>query len=154
RFIDLIIVLDDRRQPLQHDRRRDREERQRDDHCHVRRQRYLLPPACRRIIGHAYLGGWIIDPGARPWAYSRRRHCTRPAPFARAPGVPTSLPFELGPGVSLSSGTNRRPVQSHKRRAKLGAISTIGSVDRSSCLGGNRDRKSTRLNSSHVKISY
>src|SRR2546427_8025348 len=47
-----------------------------------------------------------------------------------------------------------RPTDSRSTVQSTGATHSLGGSCRSSCGGGSRDRKSTRLNSSHSQISY
>src|SRR5690606_41483696 len=67
----------------------------------------------------------------------------------------------LGPGrrwlylIDARVGQHDGPVQSDARQGCLGVVGADQLADEKPArLGDVRDRKSTRLNSSHVKISY
>src|SRR5690606_41855138 len=88
----------------------------------------------------------------------------------RTPPHPTRLPYttlfrsdrraKSGRGRGLDRGRGSLALL---RRGRLGALSVWGNsrpilrdhpLDRDPSLANHKDRKSTRLNSSHVKISY
>src|SRR5690606_23054831 len=69
--------------------------------------------------------------------------------FLPAPGTVTKLVFPQGPGVRVDSGVESGSVIGGQFDSMLAKVIVTG-ADRQQAI----DRKSTRLNSSHVKISY
>src|SRR5690606_41634939 len=100
------------------------------------------PPPSSRLPPLSLHDALPISPPLLCWTRGR---ATAPG---RRPGIAER---QLGIGLHPDPEWNRRPRRSSERGHVVAPRTALGTCPRSA---PGRDRKSTRLNSSHVKISY
>src|SRR5690606_41708864 len=102
-----------------------------------------LPPELGRLVGFGGAAPSGVVPGAGPHPEGSRQGGASASPF--------SEPAAASPG----SAAARAPRKKVAAATGVGARAGLGDVAVATTpRASSRDRKSTRLNSSHVKISY
>src|SRR5258708_2933641 len=97
--------------------------------------------------------------GFRPWETSKRSVPRRWGVNSKSYVSPTLTTWRAGRGVRTDTGTSKPSLATRRQSTSAppgaGRVAESGALsENTAAAGGTKDRKSTRLNSSHQIISY